>query len=88
MARVEIRRPQDLGLALAEARAAAGLTQAQLSENAGLDRTYLAKVEAGLSTLLILRLLRLLRLIGARLVVEWPGAGENVPITRDGGDGD
>ena len=68
--RVEVRRPQDVGLALAEARHAAGLTQAQLSEDCGVERTYLAKLEAGLSTLLLSRLLRLLRRVDARLVVE------------------
>jgi transcriptional regulator with XRE-family HTH domain len=78
--RIEIRRPQDLGLALSEARRAAGLTQAQLSNESGIERTYLARLEAGLSTLLLQRLLRLLRRLGARLVVELPAASP----TRDG----
>jgi len=38
----------------------------------GIERTYLAKLEAGLSTLLLDRSLRLLRRLGARLVVELP----------------
>lgn len=70
--RVEIRRPQDVGLALSEARHTAGLTQAQLSEDCGVERTYLAKLESGVSTLLLSRLLRLLRRLDARLVVELP----------------
>jgi transcriptional regulator with XRE-family HTH domain len=70
--RVEIRRPQDIGLAVAEARHSAGLTQAQLSEDCGVERTYLAKLESGVNTLLLLRLLRLLRRLDARLVVEIP----------------
>lgn len=70
--RVEIRRPQDIGLALSEARHAAGLTQVQLSEDCSVDRTYLAKLESGVSTLLLSRLLRLLRRLDARLVVELP----------------
>lgn len=70
--RVEIRRPQDVGLALSEARHAAGLTQTQLSEDCGVERTYLAKLESGVSTLLLSRLLRLLRRLDARLVVELP----------------
>lgn len=72
MPRIEIRRPSDVGLALAEARQAAGLTQAQLAEASGVDRTYLAKIEAGLSTLLVERSLRMLRRLGARVVVEIP----------------
>jgi transcriptional regulator with XRE-family HTH domain len=69
---IEIRRPQDLGLAVSEARRMAGLTQAQLSDDSGVDRTYLAKLEAGLTTLLLDRSIRLLRRLGARLVVELP----------------
>ena len=72
MRRLEIRRPEDLGLAVAEARRAAGLTQLQLGEQSGIERTYLAKLEAGLNTLVVERSLRLLRRLGARLVVELP----------------
>jgi transcriptional regulator with XRE-family HTH domain len=70
--RIEIRRPEDLGLAVSEARRAAGLTQEQLAERTGIDRSYLAKLEAGLTTLLLTRSLRLLRRVGARVVVELP----------------
>jgi transcriptional regulator with XRE-family HTH domain len=80
--RVEIRRPQDVGLALSEARHAAGLTQAQLSEDCGVERTYLAKLESGASTLLLSRLLRLLRRLDARLVVELTDGSDS-----DGTDG-
>ena len=72
MQRIEIRRPEDLGLAVSEARRTVGLTQTQLAEQSGVERTYLAKLEAGLSTLLLERSLRLLRRLGARLVVELP----------------
>lgn len=70
--RVEVRRPQDLGLALSEARRAAGLTQSALAGSCAVDRTYLARLESGVSTLLVSRLLRLLRRVDARLVVELP----------------
>jgi transcriptional regulator with XRE-family HTH domain len=72
MRRLEIRRPEDLGLAVSEARRATGLTQTELADRSGVERTYLAKLEAGLSTLLLDRSLRLLRRLGARLVVELP----------------
>jgi transcriptional regulator with XRE-family HTH domain len=68
--RIEIRRAEDLGLAVSEARRAAGLTQVGLAERSGVERTYLAKLEAGMNTLLLDRSLRLLRRLGARLVVE------------------
>jgi transcriptional regulator with XRE-family HTH domain len=77
--KVLIRRPTDLGLAVATARRARGLTQEQLADATGIDRTYLARLEAGLSTLFVQRLLRLLRRLGAELVVVLPearGTGE------------
>jgi transcriptional regulator with XRE-family HTH domain len=83
MPNIEIRRAEDLGMAVSEARRAFGLTQVQLAEQSGVERTYLAKLEAGLSTLLLDRTLRLLRRLGARLVVEIP---DNA--TSDSGVGD
>lgn len=74
MPQVTIRRPTDMGLALAEARRARGLSQEQLAEAAGIDRTYLARLEAGLTTILLQRVLRLLRRAGAELVVVFPTA--------------
>jgi transcriptional regulator with XRE-family HTH domain len=71
--RFEVRRATDLGLAIADARRAAGLTQAQLAELTGVERTYLAKLEAGMKTLLLERTFRLLRRLGATLVIEYPG---------------
>jgi transcriptional regulator with XRE-family HTH domain len=79
--RIEIRRSEDLGLAVSEGRRVRGLTQVELAEQSGIERTYLAKLESGLNTLLLDRSLRLLRRLGARLVVELPdGTG------GDGGD--
>jgi transcriptional regulator with XRE-family HTH domain len=72
---IQIRRAEDLGLAVAEARRASGLTQVQLAEQSGVERTYLAKLEAGLNTLLLDRSLRLLHRLGARLVIEFPDTG-------------
>ena len=72
MREIEIRRAEDLGLAVAESRLSRGLTQAQLAEEAGIERTYLAKLESGLNTILVDRALRLLRRLGARVVVELP----------------
>lgn len=59
-------------LLLAEARKARGLTQEQLAALAGVDRTYLAKIESGLTVALLERSLRILRRLGARVIVELP----------------
>jgi transcriptional regulator with XRE-family HTH domain len=71
---MEIRRAEDLGLAVSEARHLKGLTQVQLAEQSGVERTYLAKLESGMNTLLVERSLRLLRRLGARVIVEFPDA--------------
>jgi transcriptional regulator with XRE-family HTH domain len=85
MQRIEVRRAEDLGLAVSEARRALGMTQAQLAEGSGVERTYLAKLEAGLSTLLLDRSLRLLRRLGARLVVELPDSAHEVGSAHESG---
>jgi transcriptional regulator with XRE-family HTH domain len=83
MQRIEIRHPADLGLAVSEARRMAGLTQEQLAEQSGVERTYLARLEAGLTTLLVERSLRLLRRLDARVVVELPGEARDHPGVED-----
>ena len=83
---IEIRRAEDLGLAVSEARRALGLTQLQLAEQSGVERTYLAKLEAGLNTLLLDRSLRLLRRLGARLIVELPGGAGDDASSHGSGD--
>lgn len=72
MPRVVVRHPRDLGLAIASARTARGLTQQQLADSLGLDRTYLARMETGLTTALLERLLRALRRLGAEVIVTFP----------------
>jgi transcriptional regulator with XRE-family HTH domain/Zn-dependent peptidase ImmA (M78 family) len=42
-----VRTPQDLGARIAEAREAAGLTQAALADNLSIDRTSVVRLEAG-----------------------------------------
>jgi len=85
VSRIEIRRAEDLGLAVSEARRALGMTQLELAEQSGVERTYLAKLEAGLSTLLLERTLRLLRRLGARLLVELPDrAGDDASDHQHG----
>lgn len=79
--RVAVRTGSDLGVAIAEARQARGLTQEMLAAAAGVDRTYLARMEAGLTVVLLDRALRVLRRLGADVVVELPDASPNRDIT-------
>lgn len=70
--RWEVRAPADLGRAVAGVRGERALTQEQLAADLGVDRTYLARLEAGASTLLLERALRALRRMGATVTVSLP----------------
>jgi transcriptional regulator with XRE-family HTH domain len=48
------------------------MTQQRLAEEAGVERSYLARLEAGASTLAVERALRLLRRMGATVTVTLP----------------
>ncbi len=74
---VTIRTSADFGTAVAEARRLRGLTQAQLADQTGLARTYLARMEAGLTVVLLDRLLLVLRRLGAHVVVTLPAPGDD-----------
>jgi len=64
-----VRTGADLGRALAGVRLERELTQEQLAEVADLDRTYLARLEAGASVQFVDRALRALRRMGAEVTV-------------------
>lgn len=85
---VAVRIGADLGVAIAEARAARGLTQAELAAQVGLDRSYLARMEAGLSVILLDRALRTLRRLGAEVTVRLPAGAEPVGKKRSSDDGE
>jgi transcriptional regulator with XRE-family HTH domain len=68
-----IHNPADLGRAIAGVRAGRGLTQASLADQIGVDRGYLARLEAGASQLVLERALRALRRMGATVTVTLPG---------------
>lgn len=63
----QIRSAEDVGRTIAEARRFRGFTQQQLAAKARVDRTYLAKIEAGHTVQQIHRLLALLRSLGVEL---------------------
>lgn len=64
-----VRSPQDLGHALAGAREARGLTQAELAERTSMHRSYLAALEAGPDVIALERALRALRRLGATVTI-------------------
>ena len=78
-----VRSGSDLGQAIGEIREARGVTQADLSEHLDVSRTWLAKLERGRTTKMVDLLVRLLRTMGATIVVEFddephdPGAGDH-----------
>lgn len=64
-----VRSPEDLGHAIAGAREARGLTQAELAERTSMHRSYLARLEAGPQVIALERALRALRRLGATVTV-------------------
>jgi len=55
-----------VGPAIRKYREEAGLTQAELADMAGLNRTYLSNLEQGKETEQLRRILRILKLLGVR----------------------
>lgn len=53
-------------------RSARGLTQEDLAHQVGVERTYLARLEAGATVLLLDRALRILRRLGATVTITLP----------------
>lgn len=68
--RFRIYTPVSLGDAIRHYRREAGLTQAELAEMAGLQRSYLSELETGKETEQLKRVLRLLRRLGVRMTLE------------------
>ncbi|HEV3322253.1 MAG TPA: helix-turn-helix transcriptional regulator [Solirubrobacteraceae bacterium] len=59
-----------VGPAIRHYREAAGLTQEQLAEMAGLNRSYLSELEQGRETEQMRRIIRLLKLLGVRATLQ------------------
>ena len=59
-----------VGPAIRYYREEAGLTQDQLSDMAGLNRTYLSNLEQGKETEQMRRILRVLKLLGVRATLQ------------------
>jgi transcriptional regulator with XRE-family HTH domain len=59
-----------IGPAIRHYREAAGLTQEELAEMAGLHRSYLSELEQGRETEQVRRVIRLLKLLGVRATLQ------------------
>ncbi len=59
-----------VGPAIRHYREEAGLTQEQLADMAGLNRTYLSELEQGRETEQMRRVVRLLKLLGVRATLQ------------------
>lgn len=62
--------PASLGDAVRHYRTEAGLTQAQLAEKAGIQRSYLSELENGKETEQVKRLFSVLRQLGVRMTLD------------------
>ena len=72
-----VRSGADLGRAISGVRVERGLTQADLARETGVNRSYLAELESGAdSPLVIERALRALRRMGATVTVSLPVEGD------------
>ena len=65
--RFVVRNAGDLGRVISQARALTGESQADLAERIGVERTYLSRMEGGLETVHLPRVLAALRALGVRL---------------------
>jgi transcriptional regulator with XRE-family HTH domain len=68
--RFRIYTPASLGDAIRHYRREAELTQAQLAETAGLQRSYLSELENGKETEQLKRVFHLLRQLGVRMTLD------------------
>ena len=59
-----------LGIALRHFRKEAGLTQQQLADSLGLQRSYLSELEVGKETEQVRRLFQILRQLGVRITLD------------------
>jgi HTH-type transcriptional regulator / antitoxin HipB len=66
-----VRSPEDLGDVIADRRAVRQLSQAELAEQVGISRSYLAKIERGRTTSVVEHTFRLLRRLGATVTITF-----------------
>jgi transcriptional regulator with XRE-family HTH domain len=62
--------PESLGMAIRHYRREAGLTQDELADQTGLNRTYLSDLERAKETEQVRRILHVLRQLGVRMTLD------------------
>jgi transcriptional regulator with XRE-family HTH domain len=62
--------PASFGQAIHQYRTQSGLTQSELAERVGIDRTYLSRLESGGETQQLRRILAILRELGVKVSLE------------------
>ncbi|MGO2539890.1 MAG: helix-turn-helix domain-containing protein [Specibacter sp.] len=80
-----IHSPADLGMALQQARLAAGMSQRELSARTGVTQSAISNLESESYTLYAERLFKLLRECGVTITAEWDDSAEPVPGAESGG---
>lgn len=73
---IDVRKPRDIGDAIRAVREARGISQEDLAEANAYDRFYLHGLEAGRSTVYIIRLLRTLKSLDITLSVTFDTVGQ------------
>ena len=77
----EIRSGADVGRAIRAIRSAQGLSQIEAAELAGIDSTYLSKIEKGRTVSLLEHELRILRRLGARVTISYDSSTDDTAAT-------
>lgn len=67
-----VRSPADFGMALQQARLAAGMTQRDLAEMMGVSQKYVWEMESGKKVAAIERILSAFKATGVKLIAEVP----------------
>jgi transcriptional regulator with XRE-family HTH domain len=62
--------PKVLGIALGEARRSAGLTQSEMADRIGVDRSYISEMENGKETEQLRRLFQVLRELDIKMLLQ------------------
>lgn len=79
-----VRTGEDFGIAISEVRRTLGITQAQMAEEVGISRSYLALLESGRTSRVLEHYLRALRRSGATVTVAWDDSPCGTPAEPTG----
>lgn len=81
----KIHSPADLGMALQQARLAAGMSQRELSARTGVTQSAISNLESESYTLYAERLFKLLGECGVTITAEWDDSADLLRSAESGG---